>query len=71
MNTQFENEVLKEEKIEESDDKCPRCNGSGDCSYCNGRGQIHHFGGGTEKCPTCGGSGNCQGCGGTGKRGGG
>lgn len=60
-------------------EKCPECNGSGVCSFCDGTGRItinpHPSpsnvigdGSGTSRCYVCGGSGKCPNCGGSGRK---
>ena len=49
-------DVVMQDKDEPKQKKCKRCDGTGDCSLCDGKG-----------CTTCGNTGKCQNCSGTGK----
>lgn len=47
---------------------CYKCNGTGKCSWCGGRGHLDNFFGILrEQCPECLGDGKCRVCNGTGK----
>ena len=44
------------------EDPCPACDGSGNCTLCNGSGTMYG-----DTCPRCDGDGDCNYCGGSGE----